>query len=76
MKEVTCTIPEYQKFVEENSWWLSDYALFMSDEDRFDGVEWKLWADDIELRWGPAIDYYREELFNIEFHQYMQFKFL
>ncbi len=45
-------------------------------KDRFDGVEWKLWADDIKLRWGPAMDYYREELyFDIEFHQYMQFKF-
>lgn len=42
---------EYQKFVEENSWWLSDYALFMAVKDRFDGVEWKLWADDIKLRW-------------------------
>ena len=67
---------EYQKFVEENSWWLSDYALFMAVKDRFDGVEWKLWADDIKLRWGPAMDYYREELyFDIEFQQYMQFKF-
>ena len=67
---------EYQKFVEENSWWLSDYALFMAVKDRFDGVEWKFWADDIKLRWGPAMDYYREELyFDIEFQQYMQFKF-
>ena len=48
----------------------------MAVKDRFDGVEWKLWADDIKLRWGPAMDYYREELyFDIEFHQYMQFKF-
>ena len=68
--------PDYQKFVAENSWWLSDYALFMAVKDRFDGVEWKLWADDIKLRWGPAMDYYREELyFDIEFQQYMQFKF-
>ena len=67
---------EYQKFVEENSWWLSDYALFMAVKDRFGGVEWKQWADDIKLRWGPAMDYYREELyFDIEFQQYMQFKF-
>lgn len=66
----------YQQFVKENSWWLSDYALFMAVKDRFDGVEWKLWADDIKLRWGPAMDYYREELyFDIEFHQCMQFKF-
>ena len=32
----------YQQFVKENSWWLSDYALFMAVKDRFDGVEWKL----------------------------------
>ena len=44
----------YQQFVKENSWWLSDYALFMAVKDRFDGVEWKLWADDIKLRWGTC----------------------
>ena len=32
--------PEYQKFVNENSWWLSDYALFMAVKRRFDNVEW------------------------------------
>ena len=48
----------------------------MAVKDRFGGVEWKQWADDIKLRWGPAMDYYREELyFDIEFQQYMQFKF-
>ena len=67
---------EYQKFVEENSWWLSDYALFMAVKDRFEGVEWTKWAEDIRLRWNNAMDYYREELyFDIEFQQYMQFKF-
>ena len=34
------------------------------------------WAEDIRLRWNNAMDYYREELyFDIEFQQYMQFKF-
>ena len=32
--------PDYQKFVAENSWWLSDYALFMAVKDQFGGVEW------------------------------------
>ena len=33
-------------------------------------------AEDIRLRWNNAMDYYREELyFDIEFQQYMQFKF-
>ena len=68
--------PDYLRFIEENNWWLSDYALFMAVKDRFEGVPWNQWAEDIRLRWGNAMDYYREELyFEIEFQQYMQFKF-
>ncbi len=67
---------DYLRFVEENKWWLSDYALFMAVKDRFEGVAWTQWAEDIRLRWGFAMDYYRRELyFEIEFQQYMQFKF-
>lgn len=66
----------YLRFVNENSWWLSDYALFMAVKERFGGVEWTQWAEDIRLRWDFAMDYYRKELyFEIEFQQYMQFKF-
>jgi 4-alpha-glucanotransferase len=68
--------PEYQQFVKENEWWLSDYALFMAVKDRFGGVPWTEWAEDIRLRWGFAMDYYRRELyFDIEFQQYLQFQF-
>lgn len=68
--------PDYQRFVEENRWWLSDYALFMAVKDRFEGKPWTEWAQDIRLRWSNAMDYYREELyFDIEFHQYLQYKF-
>ena len=67
---------DYLRFVEENRWWLSDYALFMAVKGRFDGVAWTQWAEDIRLRYGYAMDYYRRELyFEIEFHQYLQFKF-
>ena len=66
---------EYQKFVEENHWWLADYALFMAVKARFGGRPWNEWAEDIRLRWDNAMDYYRRELyFDIEFQQYMQFK--
>ncbi len=62
--------------MEENKWWLSDYALFMAVKSRFGGVAWTEWAEDIRLRYPNAIDYYRRELyFDIEFHQYMQYKF-
>ncbi len=68
--------PDYQRFVWENQWWLADYALFMAVKGRFDGIPWTEWAEDIRLRWGNAIDYYRRELyFDIEFQQYMQYLF-
>lgn len=68
--------PAYLQFVEENRWWLSDYALFMAVKGRFQSSAWTEWAEDIRLRWGYAMDYYRRELyFDIEFQQYMQFKF-
>lgn len=66
----------YLKFVQENEWWLSDYALFMAVKDRFDGKPWTEWAEDIRLRYPNALDYYRRELyFDIEFQKYLQFKF-
>ena len=37
---------EYQKFVEENNWWLADYALFMAVKERFEGNPWTEWAED------------------------------
>ena len=67
---------EYLNFVEENGWWLKDYALFMAVKDRFGGEPWTEWAEDIRLRWDNALDYYRRELyFDIEFHQYLQYQF-
>ena len=68
--------PNYQRFMAENEWWLSDYALFVAVKDRFDGAPWTEWAEDIRLRYGYSMEYYREELyFDIEFQQYLQFKF-
>lgn len=66
----------YTQFVQENQWWLSDYALFMAVKDRFEGKPWTEWAEDIRLRYPNSLDYYRKELyFDIEFQQYLQFKF-
>lgn len=70
------TDPEYQQFLKDNDWWLQDYALFMALKDFFGGVCWTEWPQDIRLHWGFALDYYREKLyFDIEFQQYLQFKF-
>ena len=67
---------DYNRFVDENAWWLKDYALFMAVKDVFGGAPWTEWAEDIRLRYGYAMDYYREtQYFEIEFHQYLQYKF-
>ena len=48
----------------------------MAVKQRFEGKPWSEWAEDIRLRWQNALDYYRRELyFEIEFQEYMQFKF-
>ena len=68
--------PDYQRFVAENNWWLSDYALFMALKNFFDGQCWYEWPEDIRLRYGYSMNYYRRELyFEIEFQMYLQFKF-
>jgi len=68
---------EFRRFQEEEAWWLKDYALFMAVKQRFEGKPWSEWAEDIRLRWQNALDYYRRELyFEIEFQEYMQFKFM
>lgn len=68
--------PDYVRFAEENRWWLADYALFMAVKERFGGAPWTEWAEDIRLRRDYAMDYYRRELyFDIEFQQYLQYKF-
>lgn len=68
---------DFLKFVQENAFWLEDYALFMAVKNCFGGEPWNKWAEDIRLRWGFALDYYREKCYyEIEFYKYLQFKFL
>lgn len=68
--------PDFQAFVADNAWWLSDYALFMAVKSHFGDAPWQEWPEDIRLRWGYALDYYRRELyFEVEFQQYLQFTF-
>ena len=68
--------PEYQEFLRNNRWWLDDYALFMALKQFFGGKCWYEWPEDIRLRYGYALDYYRRELyFDIEYQMYLQFKF-
>ncbi len=67
---------EFHAFAKENFWWLDDYALFMAVKNFFDQKNWTDWPQDIRMHYGPALDYYRENLyFEVEFQKYLQFKF-
>ena len=67
---------EYQQFVQENAWWLSDYALFRAVMQFFDNKPWTEWPEDIRLHWNNAVEYYHIKLYyDVEFQKYLQFKF-
>lgn len=66
----------FRDFCSRNSWWLDDYALFMSLRDFFDGAEWTKWPEDIRKHYPPAVAYYHEKLyFDVEFQKFMQYEF-
>lgn len=60
----------------KQDWWLEDYALFMTVKACFHGASWDCWAEDIRLRWGYSIDYYRNTYAEeMEFYRYIQYLF-
>ena len=68
--------PDYQKFVAENSWWLSDYALFMALKTHFNNVSWGEWETDIKFRKPEAMSRYEEQLSDdIGYWKFIQFEF-
>jgi 4-alpha-glucanotransferase len=66
----------YREFVEENSFWLKDYALFMAFKDYFNYLPWNYWSTPISLRDPQAIKYWEEKLkCQVDFHIFLQYKF-
>ncbi len=67
---------DYLAFIQQNSWWLEDYALFMALKLHFDGKCWQDWPEDVRMHCDHALNPYREQLyFDVEFQRYLQFKF-
>ncbi len=65
----------YLQFCNEHHW-LNDYALFMAVKDKFGGVAWNEWDEDIRLRTPKAMAYYTETLSEeIGFYKFLQFHF-
>ena len=54
----------FKKFVEENGFWIEDYAMFMAIKAEHNGESFELWEDEIRVRKPEAMERYREK-----FHQ-------
>jgi len=66
----------FRKFVEENSYWLEDYCLYMAVKASFGNVCWVEWDEDIKTRRPQALAAYREKFAEeIEFYQFQQYLF-
>lgn len=68
---------EYYAFLDEHSWWLNDYALFMSAKNYYgDDVLWTEWENDFKFRDSSALQRVREQLTaQVDFHKFLQFLF-
>lgn len=66
----------YKKFVEDNAYWLDDYALYMAVKVSFDNVCWIEWDEDIRLRKPEAIESYTKRYaYEIGFYKFQQYLF-
>lgn len=66
----------YEKFLEENNFWLMDYALFMALKKEFQDKAWNQWPADLLSRKKSELEKYRTLLAEeINYHQFLQFVF-
>ncbi len=66
----------YRSFEEENSAWLSDYALFMALKASHGGVSFTKWEDELRLRKTGAIRQAEKKLAQeIRFQKFLQYEF-
>jgi 4-alpha-glucanotransferase len=64
---------ELQAYVDEESWWLDDYALFRAIHEREQGRSWTEWPEQVKRRTPEALGATRRELAReILFYQYLQ----
>ena len=70
------TDPDFNLFVEQNSDWLTDYALFMAIKDSLKGKSYLEWDEDIRNRDPEAMVAYRNRLMTeVMFYQFLQYEF-
>ena len=67
---------DYYNFCNKNSFWLDDFALYMSIKDSYKGKPWNEWDKDIVLRKKEKISELKQKLQNdIDFYKTVQYFF-
>ncbi|MBI4620780.1 MAG: 4-alpha-glucanotransferase [Desulfobacterales bacterium] len=67
---------EYERFCQDNSNWLIDFALFLTLKAHFNGKMWSEWPSEIRDRKREALQPFKEKLLDkMEFHKFLQYLF-
>lgn len=65
------------QYVNENAYWLEDYALYMSVKNHFGNLSWTQWDKDIKMRQSDALEKYNNKLKKeINFYKFLQYMFM
>ena len=68
---------DYDRFEEDNRWWLNDYSLFMAIKDSYGGMSWHLWDEPIRNRNPQALKEAKEKFAKeIGFYKFQQYQFI
>ena len=66
---------KYEKFLEENAFWLEDYCMYMAIKDAHEGKSWSEWEELLKKREKTALEKVKEELEDeIGFYQFQQYE--
>ncbi len=67
---------DYVDFCECNSFWLNDYALYMALKNKFNGISWNEWPQDLKTRKEEIISNAKKEMKeDVEFQKFIQYIF-
>lgn len=69
-------LDDFYAFLQENEKWISNYAMFMSIKDVYDGKPWLDWGDGLRNHDGHSLwEFSNEHGDEIMFWEFLQFKF-
>ena len=67
---------DYDRFVDSNSWWLSDYALYASLREHFNGSDWGSWPEGLRRRDRKELEAWGQKLKSrVELELFTQYEF-